>query len=85
MRNAPTQLIHDLGYKKNYRYAHDEPDAYAAGENYFPEDIPEQRWYQPVARGLDARIGEKLNHLRELDQQARDTKKSQVIVLKQCW
>lgn len=71
LRNAPTQLMKDLGYKKDYRYAHDEPDAYAAGENYFPEDVPEQRWYQPVPRGLETRIGEKLDHLRELNEQVR--------------
>jgi len=71
LRNAPTQLMHDLGYKKGYRYAHDEPDAFAAGENYFPEDMPEQRWYQPVPRGLELKIGEKLARLRELNEQAR--------------
>lgn len=71
LRNAPTQLMKDLGYKKDYRYAHDEPEAYAAGEHYFPEEIDEQRWYQPVPRGLEIRIGEKLDHLRELDAQAR--------------
>jgi putative ATPase len=75
LRNAPTQLMKDLGYKKDYRYAHDEPDAYAAGENYFPEDIPEQRWYQPVPRGLESKIGEKLVRLRELDEEARNSKK----------
>jgi putative ATPase len=75
LRNAPTQLMKELGYKKDYRYAHDEPDAYAAGENYFPEDIPEQRWYQPVPRGLETRIADKLEHLRELDEQARKTEK----------
>jgi putative ATPase len=75
LRNAPTQLMKDLGYKKDYRYAHDEPDAYAAGEKYFPEDMPEQRWYQPVPRGLESRIGEKLVRLRELDEQARDLEK----------
>jgi putative ATPase len=71
LRNAPTQLMKDLGYKKDYRYAHDEPDAYAAGEHYFPEDLPEQRWYQPVPRGLETRIGDKLDHLREFDKAAR--------------
>lgn len=71
LRNAPTQLMHDLGYKKGYRYAHDEPDAFAAGENYFPEDLPEQRWYEPVPRGLELKIGEKLDRLRELNEQAR--------------
>ncbi|WNC91556.1 replication-associated recombination protein A [Paraburkholderia sp. FT54] len=75
LRNAPTQLMKDLGYKKDYRYAHDEPDAYAAGEHYFPEDVVEQRWYQPVPRGLESRIGDKLEHLRELDAQAREKQK----------
>jgi putative ATPase len=75
LRNAPTQLMKELGYKKDYRYAHDEPDAYAAGENYFPEDIPEQRWYKPVPRGLETRIGDKLDHLRELNEQARKAEK----------
>jgi putative ATPase len=75
LRNAPTQLMKDLGYKKDYRYAHDEPDAYAAGEHYFPEDVAEQRWYQPVPRGLESRIGDKLEHLRELDAQAREKQK----------
>jgi putative ATPase len=75
LRNAPTQLMKELGYKKDYRYAHDEPDAYAAGENYFPEDTPEQRWYQPVRRGLETKIGDKLDHLRELNEQARKAEK----------
>ncbi|WP_168794047.1 replication-associated recombination protein A [Paraburkholderia aromaticivorans] len=75
LRNAPTQLMKDLGYKKDYRYAHDEPDAYAAGEHYFPDDVAEQRWYQPVPRGLESRISDKLDHLRELDAQARGKQK----------
>jgi len=60
-----------------YRYAHDEPDAYAAGEHYVPEYIPEQRWYQPVPRGLETRIGDKLDHLRELNEQACKSEKGQ--------
>ncbi|MFM0667728.1 replication-associated recombination protein A [Paraburkholderia sediminicola] len=75
LRNAPTQLMKDIGYKKDYRYAHDEPDAYAAGEHYFPEDVAEQRWYQPAPRGLESKIGDKLEHLRELDAQARGKQK----------
>ncbi|MDR3322815.1 MAG: replication-associated recombination protein A [Zoogloeaceae bacterium] len=71
LRNAPTKLMKELGYGKTYRYAHDEPEAYAAGENYLPEDMPEPGWYRPVPRGLEARIGEKLAHLRELDTAAR--------------
>jgi putative ATPase len=70
LRNAPTQLMKDLGYKAEYRYAHDEPHAYAAGENYFPEGMREQRWYQPTPRGLEARISEKLTWLRSLDEAA---------------
>jgi putative ATPase len=70
LRNAPTRLMKELGYGKAYRYAHDEPDAYAAGEHYFPEEMGEQRYYQPVARGLEIKIGDKLARLRELDRQA---------------
>jgi putative ATPase len=67
LRNAPTRLMKDLGYGKAYRYAHDEPDAYAAGEDYFPEGTPKVSFYAPTPRGLEGRIGEKLAHLRELD------------------
>jgi putative ATPase len=70
LRNAPTKLMKELGYGKEYRYAHDEPEAYAAGESYFPETMPEQNYYQPVSRGLEIKIKEKLAHLRELDQKA---------------
>ncbi len=68
LRNAPTKLMKELGYGKEYRYAHDEPEAYAAGESYFPENMPEMNYYQPVERGLEIKIKEKLAHLRELDQ-----------------
>lgn len=71
LRNAPTKLMKELDYGKEYRYAHDEPDAYAAGENYFPESMPQQQYYQPVNRGLEIKIAEKLAHLRELDKQRR--------------
>ncbi|MBK7676760.1 MAG: replication-associated recombination protein A [Candidatus Accumulibacter sp.] len=74
LRNAPTRLMKKLGYGKDYRYAHDEADAYAAGEAYFPDGMPAVEWYRPVARGLEIRIGEKLAHLRELDRQARQKK-----------
>ena len=74
LRNAPTRLMKNLGYGKDYRYAHDEANAYAAGESYFPEDMPAVEWYRPVARGLEIRIGEKLAQLRELDRQARAKK-----------
>jgi len=67
LRNAPTKLMKSLDYGKEYRYAHSEPDAYAAGENYFPEQLEEIQFYQPVARGLEIKISEKLKYLRELD------------------
>ncbi len=67
LRNAPTKLMKELGYGKLYRYAHDEPDAYAAGETYLPEGMAEPHWYQPVPRGMEGKIGEKLAWLRELD------------------
>jgi putative ATPase len=67
LRNAPTKLMKELGYGKEYRYAHDEPEAYAAGEEYFPEGMGERNYYRPVSRGLEIKIAEKLAHLRELD------------------
>ncbi len=67
LRNAPTRLMKELGHGRAYRYAHDEPEGYAAGETYLPQEMPEPRWYRPVARGLEARIADKLAHLRELD------------------
>ena len=75
LRNAPTKLMRDLDYGKEYRYAHDEAGAYAAGENYFPEGMPSVEWYRPVDRGLELKIGEKLAHLRELDREARKNAK----------
>ncbi len=71
LRNAPTKLMKELGYGRAYRYAHDEPDAYAAGETYLPEDMPEPNWYQPTPRGLEGKIGERLAYLRSLDRQAK--------------
>jgi putative ATPase len=68
LRNAPTKLMKELGYGRTYRYAHDEPEAYAAGERYFPDGLPEQRWYQPTPRGLEGKIADKLAHLRALDE-----------------
>ena len=65
LRNAPTSLMKDLGYGKGYRYAHDEPDAYAAGERYLPEGLPDRRYYRPAPRGLEQRIAEALARLRE--------------------
>ena len=70
LRNAPTQLMKQLDHGKNYRYAHDEPDAYAAGENYFPPDMPETEYYRPVPRGLELKIAEKLTYLKSLDRKA---------------
>ncbi|MDR3426360.1 replication-associated recombination protein A [Silvimonas sp.] len=67
LRNAPTKLMKELGYGKLYRYAHDEPEAYAAGETYLPEGLEELTFYEPVPRGLEAKIAEKLKHLAELD------------------
>jgi putative ATPase len=67
LRNAPTKLMKELDYGKAYRYAHDEPGAYAAGEKYFPEAVGERVYYRPVARGLEIKIGERLAYLRQLD------------------
>jgi putative ATPase len=64
IRNAPTALMKNLGYGKGYRYAHDEPDAYSAGQSYFPEGMPAVEWYKPTERGLEAHIREKLAELR---------------------
>jgi putative ATPase len=71
IRNAPTKLMQDLGYGRDYRYAHDEADAFAAGENYFPEGMPGVEWYKPTERGLEQRIREKLEELRRLNAAAR--------------
>lgn len=70
LRNAPTRLMKDLGFGKDYRYAHNEAGAYAAGENYFPDNMPKPNWYQPTDRGLESKISDKLNALRALDAQA---------------
>ncbi len=72
LRNAPTRLMKSLDYGKGYRYAHDEPEGYAAGENYFPEPLRGRRYYHPVARGLEQKIAEKLAHLRALDARRRE-------------
>ncbi|MFT3857870.1 MAG: replication-associated recombination protein A [Aquabacterium sp.] len=72
LRNAPTKLMKELGHGHAYRYAHDEPHAYAAGETYLPDGMPEPRWYQPVPRGLESKIGDKLAFLRKLDKDAKD-------------
>ena len=75
IRNAPTRLMKDLGYGKDYRYAHDEDDAFAAGQSYFPEGMPEVRWYQPTERGLEGKIRQKLEDLRRRNAEARQKKK----------
>ena len=71
LRNAPTKLMKDLGYKEGYRYAHDEPGAFAAGEIYLPEGLEGKRWYVPTDRGTEARIAEKLKGLAALNEKAR--------------
>jgi putative ATPase len=72
LRNAPTRLMKDIGYGKGYRYAHDEPGGYAAGERYFPDAMPDRRYYVPVQRGLEIKIGEALNARRERDRKPRE-------------
>ena len=74
LRNAPTRLMKGLGYGRHYRYAHDEPDGYAAGERYFPGELGERVYYHPVRRGLEIKIAEKLAQLRESDKK-KDTEK----------
>ena len=71
LRNAPTKLMKDLGYKEGYRYAHDEPGAFAAGEVYLPEGLEGRKWYKPVDRGLEIKIAEKLKALEALNEEAR--------------
>jgi putative ATPase len=71
LRNAPTGLMQRLGYGEGYRYAHDEPDAYAAGEEYLPLELAGKRYYHPADRGLESKIAEKLRRLRELDKKAK--------------
>jgi putative ATPase len=70
LRNAPTKLMKELGYGHEYRYAHDEPNAYAAGETYLPDGMDDPAWYQPVPRGLEIKIAEKLAILRKWDEEA---------------
>ncbi|HEX5314293.1 MAG TPA: replication-associated recombination protein A [Gammaproteobacteria bacterium] len=75
LRNAPTRLMKEMGHGAAYRYAHDEPEAYAAGERYFPDGMPDRRYYRPSDRGIEARISERLRHLGELDAKARNDRK----------
>ena len=74
LRNAPTQLMKQLDYGKNYRYAHDEQDGFAAGENYFPDDMAAPGWYQPVNRGLEIKIADRLDNLKEKNHQKNQSK-----------
>jgi len=74
LRNAPTRLMKNLGYGRGYRYAHDEPEAFAAGERYLPDDMPDRRYYRPVPRGLELKIGEALARLRARSASAGDPK-----------
>ena len=74
LRNAPTRLMKDLGYGRDYRYAHDETDGYAAGENYFPDGMAQPHFYQPTERGLEAKIRARLAELRERDEAANRKK-----------
>jgi putative ATPase len=67
LRNAPTGLMKGLGYGSGYRYAHDEPDAYAAGASYWPDDLEPARYYEPADRGLEAKIRARLQRLRSRD------------------
>lgn len=73
LRNAPTKLMSELGYGTGYRYAHDEPGAFAAGEKYFPEELPEMRFYHPTERGIEGKIKEKLAGLQRLNEEARNS------------
>jgi len=75
LRNAPTALMKELGYGHDYRYAHDEPEGYAAGEQYFPQELGQPRYYYPVERGLEQQIKSRLEHFRELDAMALDKTK----------
>ena len=75
LRNAPTRLMRELDYGKDYRYAHDEAEAFAAGENYFPDGMPSRQYYFPTDRGLEQKIAEKLARLRKLNEQAKKANK----------
>jgi putative ATPase len=70
LRNAPTRLMKNLGYGRGYRYAHDEAEAFAAGERYLPDGMPDEVFYEPAPRGLEIRIREKLAELREANARA---------------
>ena len=70
LKNATSSITKELGHGKEYRYAHDEVNAFAAGENYFPQEIADKHYYQPVARGLENKIREKLTYLKDLDEKS---------------
>jgi putative ATPase len=74
LRNAPTKLMKNMGFGAEYRYAHDEQGGYAAGERYLPDGMPDVQWYRPTDRGMEAKIAEKLDWLREQDRKAREGK-----------
>jgi putative ATPase len=71
LRNAPTKLMKELDYGKNYRYAHNEPEGYAAGEKYFPDNLDPIEFYKPTTRGLESKILEKMNYLKSQDKQKK--------------
>jgi putative ATPase len=75
IRNAPTRLMKDLGYGKEYRYAHDEEHAFAAGENYFPDGMPAVEWYKPTERGLEEKIRLKIEELRRRNAEAANKRR----------
>ncbi len=74
-RNAPTRLMRELGHGAGYRYAHDEAEAYAAGERYLPDEMPDRRYYSPASRGFEIRIAEAMERRRALDEAGKDNRK----------
>jgi putative ATPase len=78
LRNAPTQLMKDLDFGKDYRYAHDEAEAYVAAEQYFPDQLQDRIYYQPVNRGLEQKIRERLDDLRRLDERQKQSQAQKV-------
>jgi putative ATPase len=75
LRNAPTRLMKELGYGRDYRYAHDEPDAFAAGETYLPDGMQPPGWYRPTDRGLEAKIAQRMAELRRLNEMSQMSRK----------
>ena len=76
-RNAPTKLMKELGYGQEYRYAHDQPGAFVAGERYLPDEMPDRQYYRPVSRGLEIKIGEALARWRAQNEAARSPQKDE--------